>query len=97
MMRGGRRTRHALLTVVARRTDAPTLIGFAVSRRAGGAVVRNRLKRQLRMIIQALSWQPGFDVVIVPQPACASARFDEISAVTASLGAKMGLLMGDNS
>ena len=94
-MRTGRRARHALLTAVALRTHGPgTRIGFAVSRRVGGAVVRNRVKRQLRMIIRAARWQSGYDVVIVPQPTCASARFDEIAGALASMCEKLGILMG---
>lgn len=97
-MRTGRRARHALLTAVARRTHGPdTRLGFAVSRRVGGAVVRNRVKRQLRMIIRAYRWQSGYDVVIVPQPTCANARFDEIASAIASTCEKLSVLMGRNA
>ena len=93
-MRTGRRARHALLTAVARRTHGQdTRLGFAVSRRIGGAVVRNRVKRQLRMITRTQRWQSGYDVVIVPQPACAAARFDEIARAFASTCEKLGILM----
>ena len=96
VMRGGPRARHPLLTVVSRRNEGPaTRIGLAVSRHVGGAVVRNRVKRQLRMVMRALPWRPGFDIVIVPQPACASARFEEISAAIASMGAKLHLFTTD--
>ncbi|RLT43825.1 MAG: ribonuclease P protein component [Chloroflexi bacterium] len=93
-MRTGRRARHALLTAVARRTQtAETRVGFAVSRRIGGAVVRNRVKRQLLMITRAIRWQSGIDVVIVPQPVCANARFEEIAIAIMSTCEKMGILM----
>ncbi len=97
-MRTGRRARHALLTVVSRRRQATeTRVGFAVSRRVGGSVVRNRLKRQLRVITRAHRWQSGFDVVIVPQPTCANARFDEIASAITSTCEKLGILMGRSS
>mgnify|MGYP003346961827 CR=1 FL=1 len=84
------------VTAVARRTQGPnTRLGFAVSRRVGGAVIRNRVKRQLRMIARTQSWHAGFDVVIVPQPACAAARFDEIARAFASSCEKLGILMGN--
>ena len=93
-MRTGRRARHALLTAVARRTHGPdTRVGFAVSRRVGGSVVRNRVKRQLRMITHEHRWNSGYDVVIVPQPQCADARFDEIARAIASTCEKLGVLM----
>ncbi len=96
-MRTGRRARHALLTAVARRTEtAETRVGFAVSRRVGGAVVRNRVKRQIRMITHASRWRGGYDVVIVPQPACAEARFDEIASAITSTCERLGVLMDYN-
>lgn len=97
-MRTGRRARHALLTAVARRTHGPdTRLGFAVSRRVGGAVVRNRVKRQIRMIARAHLWVTGYDVVIVAQPSCAEARFDELASAIASTCEKLGILMGNRA
>ncbi|MEX2446581.1 MAG: ribonuclease P protein component [Dehalococcoidia bacterium] len=96
-MRRGRRARLPLLTLVASRTDRPvTRAGFAVSRRVGGAVVRNRLKRRLRMAMRALPWRPGFDVVVVPQPECASARYEEVSGALEQAAHKLSLLNTDN-
>jgi ribonuclease P protein component len=45
-------------------------VGLRTRRNLKGAVVRNRLKRQLRPIIQAqrASWRSGFDIVIVIHP-----------------------------
>jgi ribonuclease P protein component len=98
VMRGGRRARHPLLTIVARRTDAATTrIGFATSKRVGGAVERNRVKRQLRVMTRALDWQPGFDVVLIPQPECASASFDEISGAVGQLSERMRLLKAQDA
>ena len=59
--------------------------------------MRNRVKRQLRMIIRAYRWQSGYDVVIVPQPTCANARFDEIASAIASTCEKLSVLMGRNA
>ena len=98
VMRGGRRVRHPLLTILARRTDGPvTRVGFATSKRVGGAVERNRLKRQLRVITRALSWHPGFDVVLVPQPVCASASFDEITRAVETSSERLGLLTNEEA
>jgi ribonuclease P protein component len=54
--------------------DDPRL-GLAVPKAAGGAVVRNRIKRQLREIWRALGEQvaPGRDYVLIARPGLAEA------------------------
>jgi ribonuclease P protein component len=86
-----------LLHLVAYRTDREdTRIGFSVSTRVGGAVVRNRIKRRLRMIIRAIPWHPGFDVVFLVQPSGASVSFHELEATIVKLAARMDLTAGVN-
>ncbi len=49
-------------------------LGIAVSRKVGGAVVRNRIKRQLREAFEELGDHPvAFDVVLVARPGLDSA------------------------
>ncbi len=80
-MREGRRARHPLLHLVVRQTGAPgTRIGFSVGKRLGGAVVRNQVKRRLRMIVRGLSWRDGLDIVVLAQAPAATATFDALSA-----------------
>ncbi len=44
-------------------------LGIAVSRKVGGAVVRNKLKRQLREAFAAMVVQPAaMDIVLVARP-----------------------------
>lgn len=76
-MREGRRARHPLLHMVVRRSGAPgTRIGFSVGKRLGGAVVRNQVKRRLRMIVRGLPWRDGLDIVVLAQPPAALASFE---------------------
>jgi len=44
-----------------------TRYGFAVGKKAGKAVCRNRIKRILREVVRAIPWEgdPGTDIVIV--------------------------------
>ena len=56
-------------------TEAEPRLGLAVSRKVGGAVVRNRLKRRLRAAFTELagSLGPGSDYVLVARPGLADA------------------------
>ncbi|TAK74577.1 MAG: ribonuclease P protein component [Dehalococcoidia bacterium] len=87
VMREGRRARHPLLHLVVRRSGAPgTRIGFSVGKRLGGAVVRNQVKRRLRMIVRGLSWVDGVDVVVLAQPPAALASFQALTAALKRTG-----------
>ena len=67
--------------------------GFVVSKRVGGAVVRNRVKRRLRAIVQRRmgGHRPGFDVVIIARPLAASASYAAMSQALADLEKRAGL------
>ncbi len=54
--------------------------GFVVSRRVGGAVVRNRVKRQLREVVRQHLQEipPGWDLVLVARAPVVEAEFSEI-------------------
>ncbi len=52
-----------------------TRCGLSVSKRVGKAVVRNRVKRQLREILRQIPLRPGWDIVFIVRPAAAGTRF----------------------
>ena len=78
-LRHGRRARTALLRVTVLDNDREhNRYGFAVSRRVGGAVVRNRTKRQLREIVRQVPTTPGHDVLVTADPSSVHASFREL-------------------
>ncbi|WP_309298361.1 ribonuclease P protein component [Streptosporangium carneum] len=79
--RAGRPTLVAHLSVRAE-TDESPLVGFVVSRAVGGAVIRNRVKRQLRHLMRdRLDRLPrGSLLVVRANPPAASARSERLAA-----------------
>jgi ribonuclease P protein component len=61
--------------------------GFSVSSRIGGAVERNRIKRQLREIIRLrmAEIKPGWDVVLIARRLIREAGYQQMDATCARL------------
>ena len=96
--KGGGTTRsHPLLTARFRRTDLETTrFGLSTGRALGGAVVRNRVRRQLReaLRVMAPSFQPGWDVLIIARPAIVAADQDTLVGALRRTLVKGGVLGG---
>ncbi len=62
--------RHLVVYTFARGDDEPARLGLSVSRRVGGAVDRNRVKRVVREQFAALDPAPpdGIDVIVIARP-----------------------------
>lgn len=94
--RRGRWVRGALLSLGVLPTGAAHCrIGLRTRRGLKGAVVRNRLKRQLRGLLappRGLALRAGVDVVIVAHPGTPSVRTDALQQELATLCRKAKIL-----
>jgi ribonuclease P protein component len=72
----------------------PSRIGLITSKRVGGAVDRNKIRRRLREIIRAdrAKLAPGFDIVVVAKSAAAQAAFDDLRAEWLLLARRLSIL-----
>jgi ribonuclease P protein component len=62
--------------------DGPTRVGFTVSRKVGGAVERNRVRRRLKEIVRlsaAASFAAGSDYVVVGRGAALQMTFAHLA------------------
>ena len=83
----GRRARLAAFALQANRRATPDLlgarVGFTVTKKVGGAVVRNRIRRRLKEALRLsrnLETRPDHDYVVMAQREALGRRFDLLLA-----------------
>ena len=69
-------------------------VGITVSKKLGGAVVRNRARRRLREVcrLNAPALREGWDLVIVARGRCLSAPWDKLNDASRKACGELGLL-----
>lgn len=91
------RARDGLVAVAAARNnlpDQPARFGFSVSKRVGGAVVRNRIKRRLQEIMRNTPFQYGWDIVVTAFPRSAESDSSALQKSITALSARLRLAEG---
>jgi ribonuclease P protein component len=76
-----------------RRDGGPARVGFTVSRKVGGAVERNRVRRQLREVVRlsaATSLNSGSDYVLVGRRAALDIPFARLTVDFAGALKRLG-------
>ncbi|MGA7216524.1 MAG: ribonuclease P protein component [Terrimicrobiaceae bacterium] len=88
--------RFLRLSVVMDRAVEATRFGLVTSKRVGGAVIRNRVRRRLREIcrLHRALLAPGWLVVVVAKPAAAGATFSELRDEWLILARRLPILSG---
>jgi ribonuclease P protein component len=84
-----------ILNVVAVENSGPRRVGFVASRRIGGAVVRNRVRRRLREIVRQHQneLREGFWIVLVARRDAADANYRALEHEWLRLAKRASILL----
>jgi len=82
------------MSVLSRPDETTTRLGVVTSRRVGGAVQRNRVRRRLREIFRVRRDMilPGFWLVVVAKTGAAEAAFGELRDEWLRLAGRLSIL-----
>ena len=89
---------NSYLVLYARRNrTGENRVGITVSKKLGGAVVRNRVRRRLREVyrLNEAKFAPGWDIVVVARSRCIGADFQKLTQAYLSLAEKAGILLSE--
>ncbi len=95
VFRKGRAASHPDLVVLGyRRRPFGPRVGFCISRKAGKAVQRNKLRRRLKEIVREFEGRldPQWDLVIVSKPNSTSLTYANLKMRVSKLLEKLGVL-----
>ena len=91
----GKSSANRYLVVYCRRNGrGVNRLGYTVSAKLGGAVVRNRVRRRLREIarLNAPRMKTGWDIVVVARARAAAAPYAELERSYRDACARLGLM-----
>ena len=86
---------NACLVLYARKNNTGTnRVGVTVSKKLGGAVVRNRIRRRIREVyrLNEQKFAPGWDIVVVARSRGLTASFEYLTKSYLALAEKAGIL-----
>ena len=100
-VRRGRQIRGANLVVqyARRASGGPTRVGFSVSKRVGGAIIRNLVKRRLREAVrhELAALSSGWDLVVTARPSAAAVGYLVLAAELDDLFTRAGMWVAYDS
>ena len=69
---------------------------MVTSKKVGGAVERNRVRRRLREILRPINLKPGTDLVLIARSSTAKAPFAALEISVKGLLKRAGLVVAEN-
>ena len=89
---------HLVLYVSSSKTQS-IKVGFAVTKKVGHAVVRNKIRRRLREIIQKQlpSLKQNYNIIVVAKDNVSEASFEKLTQETTKLLNKANLFHEENT
>ena len=97
MYKKGRSCVDEILVAKIYKTDLTTVrYGLVVSKRVGNSVVRNKVRRRLKAIIQEMSIEGAYDIVIIARHSIASVSYDSMYKSLEKLLIQSGALKAEN-
>ncbi|NLL44344.1 MAG: ribonuclease P protein component [Mollicutes bacterium] len=84
------------IVYVERTTENIYRFGISIGKKVGKAVVRNRLKRQLKNIIDKKIYQKGFNCIIMIKKDILNKNFHEMEKDLNHIFEKIGIIEGEN-
>ena len=96
MYKKGRSCVDGILVVKIYKTDSTTVrYGLVVSKRVGNSVVRNKVRRRLKTIIQEMSIEGIYDIVVIARHNIASVSYDSMYKSLEKLLVQSGALKAE--
>ncbi len=89
---------HLVLYIASSKTKS-IKVGFAVTKKVGHAVVRNKIRRRLREIVQKQlpSLKQNYNIIVVAKESVAEASFEKLTLELTKLLKKANLFYEENS
>lgn len=94
VFRKGKSAGHRDLVILGRRGRSKNVrVGFCISRKAGNAIVRNKMRRRLKEIFREAEsdLKPRWEIVIVAKESTRNLSYQALRALTLKLLSRLGV------
>ena len=81
---------------IEKNTDEIYHFGLSVGKKIGNAVIRNKVKRQLKSIIDKKSYQTGFNCIIIVGKGILNRNYEEMEINLNYAFKKLNIIEGEN-